>query len=164
MSNEMSLLEGRINALEVRLKFLEGRTSSDMAAIVEMMGAQGAVDGANNKEVKEEELAEFRIQLARMTPKQHVTLQMVIGYIENEEIGKVIGSSVNSAKMIVKNISVKMGLSARGEVREKARRLLMEVDAAEYLRMSKGIPLNWWAEREEPDRYAPIYLKARGEK
>lgn len=166
MSSEHSAtLEARVAALEVRLRFLEGRMSSDMSSMIDMIGAKSVADAGNSGvgQSEERELGEFRIQLAKMSPKQHVTLQMVMDVRDNREIAEVVGVQENSAKMYVKNVSSKMGLKFRGDVMVKAERLMKLVNEDEYLRMSKGIPKHWWRDRVEgePDPYAEIYKKPR---
>jgi|TARA_R110002033_G_scaffold104368_3_gene151883 DNA-binding CsgD family transcriptional regulator len=159
-------LEARIGALEMKIKFMEARMTSDMSSMMELFSSpviSAEVVAENNKEAAGIELAEFRIQLSKMTPKQHVALQMVIGLCENAEIARVVGVRENSAKMYVKNVSAKLGLRFRGDVREKARRLLESVSDVEYIKMSGGIPKDWWDKRDDKkvDKYAAIYQKAR---
>ena len=164
--NDNKTLEARIGALEMKVKFLEARMASDMSSMMELFSSPAAtaeIISENNKEAASLALAEFRIQLSKMTAKQHVALQMVIGLCENAEIARVVGVRENSAKMYVKNVSAKLGLRFRGDVREKARRLLEEVSDVEYIKMSGGIPKDWWISRDDKkvDKYAAIYQKAR---
>ena len=84
-------LEARIGALEMKIKFMEARMTSDMSSMMELFSSpviSAEVVAENNKEAAGIELAEFRIQLSKMTPKQHVALQMVIGLCENSQSGR----------------------------------------------------------------------------
>ncbi len=166
VSMDNKTLETRVGALEMKIKFMEARMTSDMSSMMELFSspvATAEIAAENNKEAATLELAEFRIQLSKMTPKQHVSLQMVIGLCDNSDIARVVGVRENSAKMYVKNVSAKLGLRFRGDVREKARRLLEEVSDVEYIKMSGGIPKDWWVNRDDKkvDKYAAIYQKAR---
>ena len=163
--DKAATLEARVHALEVRLKFMESRMSSDMSAVIDMISAAQPDDEGSEitQAMSDQELGEFRIQLAKMSPKQHVAMQMVMDVRNNLEISEVVGVQENSAKMYVKNISSKMGLKFRGDVMERARRLMEFVGEDEYLRMSDGIPKHWWRDKVEgePDPYAEIYKKPR---
>tara|TARA_B100000780_G_scaffold62546_1_gene40608 strand:+ start:234 stop:734 length:501 start_codon:yes stop_codon:yes gene_type:complete len=165
MTNEMSVMESRIAALEVQVKFMSSRMASDMQMIMEMFGSSNKVSEVSSDVIQnsDQELGEFRIQLGKMSPKQHVALQMVMDVRDNLAIAEVVGVQENSAKMYVKNVSSKMGLKFRGDLAEKARRLMEFVSDDEYLRMSKGIPKHWWRDRVEGevDSYAEIYQKPR---
>jgi|TARA_R110000744_G_scaffold31350_2_gene73800 DNA-binding CsgD family transcriptional regulator len=159
-------IDARVASLEMKVKLMESRMATDMATILEMLGSgfqSAEIEAENNKAEDGRRQAEFRIILSKMTPKQHVAMQMVMAVCENSEIAEVVGVEENSAKMYVRNISAKMGLRFRADVREETKKLMEYISDDEYLKMSKGIPKHWWRDRlpDKEDIYAPIYKKPR---
>ncbi len=159
-------IEARLASLEIKVKLIESRMATDMSTILELLGSgvqSAEVEAENNKAEDGRRQAEFRIILSKMTPKQHVAMQMVIGVCENNEIAEVVGVEENSAKMYVRNVSAKMGLRFRADLREESKKLMEYISEDEYIKMSKGIPKHWWRDRlpDKEDVYAPIYKKPR---
>ena len=102
-------------------------------------------------------------KLPRMTPKQHVTLQMMMLGAGNQAIADVLGVTDNTAKVHVRTLAKKFGVRSRTEICLLAERLLREVDADTYKKLSGGLPKDW-AERYaamgegDVDPWASVYL------
>jgi len=98
------------------------------------------------------------IILAKLTPKQHVSLQMLMKGKSNAEIAKRLGVSENTAKVHVRGIAKKYGVSTRSQIVMCAFTEIEAVTSDQYKAMAGGLPKNWAEEylggslRSDPNR------------
>lgn len=81
--------------------------------------------------------------LASMTVKQHVTLQMLLKGASNAEIAKRLGVSENGAKVHVRLIGRKLGANTRSQIVMSVVDEFREIDAETYRTISGGLPKEW---------------------
>jgi len=85
------------------------------------------------------------------TVKQHCVLQMVLRSASNEEISERMNVTLNTAKVHVRTLARKLGVSTRSEIVTKTLVAMREVDAAAYMIMARGLPKDWDATYSDPD-------------
>lgn len=104
-------------------------------------------------------------ELPRMTTKQHATLQLMMQGKSNVDIGDALGVSNNTAKVHVRSIAKKLGVSTRSEICLLAERALLGIDERTYETLSGGLPKTW-AEGHEAgtpdDPYRHLYAPDGG--
>lgn len=85
------------------------------------------------------------------TVKQHCVLQMVLRSASNEEIAERMLVTTNTAKVHVRTLARKLGVSTRSEIVGKCLIPMREVADEAYMMMARGLPKDWDATYSEPD-------------
>jgi len=101
--------------------------------------------------------------LPDMTSKQHASMQMLLRGADNNEIGERFNVSANTAKVYVRSIAKKLGVTSRAQIVVKLLDLFNEVDDNAYRIMSGGLPKDWDATYKFPDPFAKLYRVEREE-
>ena len=100
-----------------------------------------------------------------MSVKQHAALQMVVRGASNQEIADRFGVSVNTAKVYLRSISKRLGVTLRTQVAVKVLPVLRALSDEEYRELAKGLPKGWDAEyqfaKKEDDPYWASYTGSR---
>lgn len=139
------------------------RVEAKVDLVLQMMGAGqfGSAPLSVAGEARRRDMAGSGAELffRQFTAKQNAALQMVLRGAENSEIAERLGVSPNTAKVHVRVIAGKLGVSNRVQIAMKARGPFDEVDPAVYRVVSGGLPKDWDATYREPDEYAYIYRK-----
>ncbi|MAS48225.1 MAG: hypothetical protein CL557_12560 [Alphaproteobacteria bacterium] len=99
--------------------------------------------------------------LPDMTSKQHASLQMLLRGADNNEIGERFNVSPNTAKVYVRSIAKKLGVTSRAQIVVRLLDLFNEVDDNAYRIMSGGLPKDWDRSYEFPDPFAKLYRVER---
>lgn len=99
--------------------------------------------------------------LARLTTKQHATLQMLLTGRRNREIAERFGVTENTAKVYVRAISSKLGCTTRTQIALIASPLMEALTDEDYRLISGGLPKDWEKNYAEPDPYAGLYRHAK---
>lgn len=81
--------------------------------------------------------------LGQLTVKQHAVLQMLLNGKSNAEIADRLGVNENTAKVHVRLIAKKLGVSKRQEIVAAMMEAFRQVPDKLYLTMSRGLPKNW---------------------
>ncbi len=97
-----------------------------------------------------------------MTPKQHVTAQLLNIGLSESAIAARMGVSRNTVKLHVKALYRKLGIqpraaTARADCRQKLLRLFMAIEPRYYQVVSGGLPVDWAINWCEPDPHSRIY-------
>jgi len=123
-----------------------GRLEAKIDMILDKLGQEN-----NNKQDN------TRSDLTRLTTKQHATLQMLLAGHRNREIAERFGVTENTAKVYVRAIAAKLGVTTRTQIVIRATPLLEAISDDDYRLMSGGLPKDWAENYAEPDRYAGLY-------
>ena len=99
--------------------------------------------------------------LPDMTSKQHASMQMLLRGADNNEIGERFNVSSNTAKVYVRSIAKKLGVTSRAQIVVKLLDLFNEVEDNAYRIMSGGLPKDWDENYEFPDPFAKLYRVER---
>ena len=118
MAEKLAKIEGRVEALERQMDRL-------------IMGSPSQIDDMKSA------------ILPRLTPKQHVSLQMLMRGCSNAEIAKRFGVTENTAKVHVRGIAKKYGVSTRSQIVMSAFPEFEAISADQYKAMSGGVPKGW---------------------
>ena len=105
--------------------------------------------------------------LAGMTVKQHVTLQMLLRGASNAQIADRLGISENGAKVHVRLIGRKLGANTRSQIVMALVDQFREMSAETYRVVAGGLPKDWaenWMDVDaEEDPHVWLYRKAEGD-
>jgi DNA-binding CsgD family transcriptional regulator len=100
-----------------------------------------------------------------MSMKQHAALQMVVRGASNQEIADRFGVSVNTAKVYLRSVAKRLGVTLRTQVAAKVVPVLRALSDDDYRVLARGLPKNWDAEyafaRKEEDPYWTSYTGSR---
>lgn len=99
--------------------------------------------------------------LPDMTSKQHASLQMLLRGADNNEIGRRFNVSPNTAKVYVRSIARKLGVSSRAQIVVRLLDIFNDVDDNAYRVMSGGLPKDWDRNYVFPDPFARLYRVER---
>tara|TARA_B100000965_G_scaffold73774_1_gene58222 strand:- start:222 stop:677 length:456 start_codon:yes stop_codon:yes gene_type:complete len=99
--------------------------------------------------------------LPDMTSKQHASMQMLLRGADNNEIGERFNVSANTAKVYVRSIAKKLGVTSRAQIVVKLLDLFNEVEDNAYRIMSGGLPKDWDETYKFPDPFAKLYRVER---
>jgi DNA-binding NarL/FixJ family response regulator len=106
-------------------------------------------------EIKRQRLA--RDKFPDLTTKQHAALQMLLAGCSNQAIAERMGIALSTAKLHVRAIMAKLGVTTRAQVVIKAKDWFDETPADEYRISSGGLPKDWHRRYRKPDPYAHLY-------
>lgn len=95
----------------------------------------------------------------QFTPRQHVTLQMLLRGCENKEIADRLGVTDNTVKVHIRNIARRLGVTNRVQIALRATRMFEQIDDNSYRMLSGGLPKTWDQEWSAPDPFEAIYRK-----
>lgn len=99
-----------------------------------------------------------------LTPKQHAVMQMVARGASNQEVAERLGVSLNTAKVHLRLIARKAGMTRRDQLAAWYRGLHDECDPATYQMITGGLHKFWdgqWPAHN--DRSTQRLLRPRGE-
>jgi len=80
--------------------------------------------------------------LSNLTKKQHVALQLLITGARNDDIAKVMGCTVNTAKVHVRTIASKFGVNRRSQIALLGKGMIDGVSDDMYKSIA-GIEKDW---------------------
>lgn len=91
--------------------------------------------------VRETEIS--RRTLARLSVRQHATLQMLFRGAKNIEISERFGVAPNTVAGNVATLARQFGARGRTQLATKAQLAVASLSDAEYLELSGGLPIDW---------------------
>lgn len=118
-------LEAKVEALEVRVTSLEG--------------------GTETRSVSSDEPEATKV-LMGLTIKQHAVLQMILNARSNQEIAERLDVKESTAKVHVRLIARKCGLTKRQQIAGYFRGAFEGMADEQYVKFSRGLPKNWDSE------------------
>ena len=101
--------------------------------------------------------------LHKLTTKQHAALQMLIRGADNQEIADRMGISINTAKVHVRGIAKKLGVSTRTQIIWRIQKEIMETDDNGYMMITGGLPKDWDVNYVSPDPFIGLYGERKNE-
>ena len=158
MNAQLDRIELNVNHLQMKLDNLLNHLA---------FGTQQKV--SRTEEVADVSEAKDYGKLETLTTKQHVALQMLLGGRSNQEISERMGITLNTAKVHVRGVAKKVGVSTRTQIILRLQKEFDACDEEKYLLMSGGLPKDWdatWDEwrKENPDakcKFQSLYEKSK---
>ncbi len=100
-----------------------------------------------------------------MSMKQHAALQMVVRGASNQEIADRFGVSVNTAKVYLRSLAKRLGVTLRTQIAVKVLPVMRALSDEEYRALARGLPKDWDQDyafvRREDDPYWASYTGSR---
>ena len=100
-----------------------------------------------------------------MSVKQHAALQMVVRGASNQEIADRFGVSVNTAKVYLRSLAKRLGVTLRTQIAVRVLPVMRALSEEEYRALARGLPKNWDADyeyaRREDDPFWTSYTGSR---
>ena len=100
-------------------------------------------------------------KLHLFTPKQHTALQMLLHGGNNNEIAERFNISPNTAKVHVRTIAKKLGVSTRSQIVLKMLQEFEAIDDNSYRILSGGLPKDWHNNYVSPCPFAKLYRQEK---
>ena len=142
--DRLNIIEQKLDAI---LDILRGETN-------------GGIDRPNPVLDHSQEL----LALGTFTPKQHCALQMLLVGASNKDIAERFAITEDTAKVHVRSIAKKLGVSTRAQIVMKMQSPFNNIEDNAYQLMTGGLPKTWHREYQHPDPFAPLYETKRGNK
>ena len=90
-------------------------------------------------------------EVSALTARQHAVLQGIVYNLPLETVAKILGGiSIETVKTHTRQLSKKLGVSKRGEMRVMGQRFLDSVDDVEYIAVTGGFGKGYMLETD-PD-------------
>lgn len=112
---------------------------------------------------KDDAANRLKVDMPRLTTKQHAALQMLLRGADNYEIAERFNVSPNTAKIYVRGIAKKLDVSTRAQIVVRLLDTFNELDEATYRALTGGLPKDWDDTYVFPDPFAPLYRVERKE-
>ena len=141
MSNQLDRIEWKLDQIMASLIGAKSVPKTDMEDIT----------NSHNQTGHRPQITEAGETLRLFTTKQQVALQMLIRGADNQEIADRMGVTINTAKVHVRTLARKLGVSTRSEIVGKCLIPMKEVADEAYMMMARGLPKDWDATYSEPD-------------
>jgi len=158
MQNQLDRIEWKLDMLLAMLR------SGGGGAVVMMDPPPVKQEVAQRVELSGEDRRTFDA-MRGLSIKQHATLQMIVRGASNQEIAERFGVSVNTAKVYLRSIAKRLGVTLRTQIAVKVLPVLRALSDEEYMAMARGLPKDWDAEyafvRREDDPYWTAYTGSR---
>jgi DNA-binding CsgD family transcriptional regulator len=156
MSTQMDRIEWKLDMLLMTMRGVGGGAAGEAAPPPQVMAVG---DGLGHEERMVLEV------MKGMSMKQHAALQMVVRGASNQEIADRFGVSVNTAKVYLRSISKRLGVSLRTQVAVKVLPVMRALGEEDYRALARGLPKNWDADyafaRREDDPHWSSYTGSR---
>lgn len=100
-------------------------------------------------------------KLARLglTTKQHAVMQMLMSGKSNAAIARRMHVQQSTAKVQVRSIARKLGVTNRVQIVAALFQTVRETDPVIYEQISGGLPKDWDARYSDPDPYGHLYRR-----
>ena len=142
MENQLDRIEWKLD--QVLAAILRGEVGSDIAGT-------------------EVETRTVHLNMPQFTTKQHAALQMLLRGADNQEIADRMGVTINTAKVHVRGIAKKLGVSTRSQIIWKVHKEMIDIDENGYMMLSGGLPKDWDENYSEPDPFYGLYRSKNDE-
>jgi len=145
--------------IETKLERLEWKLDQLSTMLMQMIGQGDGARGGPSQGDAAKDLDAVEV-LSRLTTKQHAAMQMLVTGASNAKIAERFGVTENTAKVYVRSIAGKLGVSSRMQVVLSVVPLLEMIAPKTYEIMSGGLPLDWASkcvEGGEPDKWRDLY-------
>lgn len=153
MSNQLDRIEWKLDQIMASLIGAKSVPKTDM-------GDRSSTHPATGQGHQSTEAGET---LRLFTTKQQVALQMLIRGADNQEIADRMGVTINTAKVHVRGIAKKLGVSTRSQIIWKVHKEMIDIDENGYMMLSGGLPKDWDENYSEPDPFYGLYRSKNDE-
>ena len=144
--------------MQDRLNRIEWKLDQIMASLA--VSNSGA---SSSGEVSPTATANRHFYMPQFTTKQHAALQMLLRGADNNEIAERFNVTPNTSKVYVRGIAKKLDVQTRAQIVVKMLDTFNDLDSDSYRKLTGGLPKDWDKNFEEPDPFAPLYKKKRGD-
>jgi DNA-binding NarL/FixJ family response regulator len=153
MSNQLDRIEWKLDQI---MASLMGATSQHKTDAGEHINS-------SNRDGLHQQNAEVGETLRLFTTKQQVALQMLLRGADNQEIADRMEVTINTAKVHVRGIAKKLGVSTRSQIIWKVHKEMIDIDENGYMMLSGGLPKDWDENYSEPDPFYGLYRSKNNE-
>ena len=153
MSNQLDRIEWKLDQIMASLMGVTSQHKIDM-------GDGSSTHHATGQGHQTHETGEL---LRQFTTKQHVALQMLLRGADNQEIADRMGVTINTAKVHVRGIAKKLGVSTRSQIIWKVHKEVIDIDENGYMMLTGGLPKDWDENYSEPDPFYGLYRSKNDE-
>ena len=88
---------------------------------------------------------------------------MLLRGADNQEIADRMEVTINTAKVHVRGIAKKLGVSTRSQIIWKVHKEMIDIDENGYMMLSGGLPKDWDENYSEPDPFYGLYRSKNNE-
>jgi DNA-binding NarL/FixJ family response regulator len=153
MSNQLDRIEWKLDQIMASLMGATSQPKTDAGEHINSLNRDGF--HPPNAEVGE--------TLRLFTTKQQVALQMLLRGADNQEIADRMEVTINTAKVHVRGIAKKLGVSTRSQIIWKVHKEMIDIDENGYMMLSGGLPKDWDENYSEPDPFYGLYRSKNNE-
>ena len=153
MSNQLDRIEWKLDQIMASL----------MGATSQQITDTGDITNSHNQTGHRPQITEAGETLRLFTTKQQVALQMLLRGADNQEIADRMGVTINTAKVHVRGIAKKLGVSTRSQIIWKVHKEMIDIDENGYMMLSGGLPKDWDENYSEPDPFYGLYRSKNDE-
>lgn len=151
-----NIAQAELDRLRNENLMLRGQLEAYKAIVDRLTGGKNTAEVAKKNEARERFGRAFHA-FGNMTTKQHCAYQMLMHGKSNAEIAARMGVTESTAKVYVRSIMKKLGVSTRSQVILATQEAFAEIGDAEYEGMA-GIPKNWDETWTPDDPYKAKYM------
>ena len=141
-------------SIRLELTRMETKLDTKMDVIISMLSSMSGVK--NTKSAPDLTTSEISY-LRGLTTRQHCVAQMLLQGSLNKDIANVMQVSENTAKLHVRAVCMKANVRSRSEASLIYKRIVDNIDPEEYLQLSRGLPIDWFVNLQDPDPYFHLY-------
>ena len=134
------MLDVVLQRIEERMKQLD-RSEWKLDQIIQKLGTLENISEPSFNQTPEDKRPEY--VLHGFTTKQHGVMQMLCRSAGNADIARRFNISENTAKIHVRTVAKRLGVSTRPEIVLKVLPAWKEIDEESYQLLTKGLPKDW---------------------
>ena len=153
MSNQLDRIEWKLDQIMASLMGAKSQLKTDTGDFKSSLSQAGV----------HQQQSEAGETLRLFTTKQQVALQMLLRGADNQEIADRMGVTINTAKVHVRGIAKKLGVSTRSQIIWKIHKEMIDIDENGYMMLSGGLPKDWDENYSEPDPFYGLYRSKNDE-
>lgn len=153
MSNQLDRIEWKLDQIMASLMGAKSQLKTDTGDFKSSLSQAGV----------HPQQSEAGETLRLFTTKQQVALQMLLRGADNQEIADRMGVTINTAKVHVRGIAKKLGVSTRSQIIWKIHKEMIDIDENGYMMLSGGLPKDWDENYSEPDPFYGLYRSKNDE-
>ena len=153
MSNQLDRIEWKLDQIMASLMGAKSQLKTDTGDFKSSLSQAGV----------HQQQSEAGETLRLFTTKQQVALQMLLRGADNQEIADRMGVTINIAKVHVRGIAKKLGVSTRSQIIWKIHKEMIDIDENGYMMLSGGLPKDWDENYSEPDPFYGLYRSKNDE-
>ena len=141
-------------SIRLELTRMETKLDTKMDVIISMLSTMSGVK--NTKSAPDLTTSEIAY-LRGLTTRQHCVAQMLLQGSLNKDIANVMDISENTAKLHVRAVCMKANVRSRSEASMIYQRIVDNISPEEYQQLSRGLPIDWYINLQDPDPHFHLY-------